>query len=286
MKKSTKNAGSNNRAALEDIGNKEWRFVEIPYEAEMKFNDLLDARDFGSVTPAEMERQLRELLHEAPNFIDVYHHLAMLLEQRGKSQEAQLLWQQAVNIGMQCFIEQFSSAGNKLEWGWLENRPFLRSYHSLGLQYMESGNTEMALSAFKTILSLNPGDNQGVRALVVDCCLKLKMYKDVLAICKKSQDDHMAETIYGRVLAMIALKQMAQAEKVFKHAVAALPLVAAEIVKARHPRPRNMDEGRYTVGGADQAWYYWQQAGKYWEEVPGAIDFVREGLQGRLYSED
>src|SRR6266571_952671 len=233
MKKSAKNARSNNRAVLEDLGNKEWRFVEIPYEAEMKFNDLLDARDFGSVTPAEMERQLKELLHEAPNFIDVYHHLAMLLDQRGKVLEASLLWQQAVNIGMQCFIEQFSSAGNKLEWGWLENRPFLRSYHSLGLQYMENGNTEMALSVFKTILSLNPGDNQGVRALVVDCCLKLKMYKDVLAICKNSQDDHMAETIYGRVLALVALKQLVKAEKALKQAVTVLPLVAVEIVKAR-----------------------------------------------------
>ena len=281
MKKSVKKASAGNRATLEDIGNKEWRFVEIPYEKEMKFNDLLDARDFGSVTPAEMERQLRELLREAPNFIDVYHHLAMLLDQRGKSQEAQLLWQQAANIGMQCFIEQFSTAGNMLEWGWLENRPFLRSYHSLGLQYMENGSTEMALSVFKTILSLNPSDNQGVRALVVDCCLKLKMYKDVLTVCKDSQDDHMAETIYGRVLALVALKQMVKAEKAFRQAVAVLPLVAAEIVKARHTRPRDMHEGRYTVGGADQAWYFWREAGKYWEEVPGAIDFVREGLKGR-----
>ncbi len=280
MKKITKSVCTN-RAFLEDVRNKEWRFAEIPYDTEIKFNDLLDARDGGGVSPAEMERQLRDLLHEAPNFIDVYHHLAMLLDQRGKGQEAQLLWQQAVNIGMQCFIEKFSNAGNKLEWGWLENRPFLRSYHSLGLQYMESGNTEMALSIFRTILSLNPGDNQGVRALVVDCCLKLKMYRDVLAVCKDSQDDHMAETIYGRVLALISLNRMAQAEKALLQAVAALPLVAAEIVKARHPRPRNMHEGRYTVGGADQAWYYWRDAGKYWEEVLGAIEFVREGLKGR-----
>ncbi|MDK9718688.1 MAG: hypothetical protein OEL57_12405, partial [Trichlorobacter sp.] len=108
------------RTVLEEVGNKEWRFAEIPYEAEMKFNDLLDARDYGKLSPAEMELQLRELLHEAPNFIDIYHHLAMLLDQQGKGQEASLLWQQAANIGMQCFIEQFSSSGNKLEWGWLE----------------------------------------------------------------------------------------------------------------------------------------------------------------------
>jgi len=57
--------------------------------------------------------------------------------------------------------------------------------------------------------------------------------------------------------------------------------VAAELVKAGHPRPRDMHEGRYTVSDADQAWYYWQKVGKYWEAVPRAIEFVREGLKGR-----
>ena len=44
MKKSGKNANPTTRAVPEDLGNKEWRFAEIPYETEMKFNDLLDAR--------------------------------------------------------------------------------------------------------------------------------------------------------------------------------------------------------------------------------------------------
>ena len=56
MKKTAKNARTNNRANLDDLGNKEWRFAEIPYDVEMKFNDLLEARDYGSASPAEMER--------------------------------------------------------------------------------------------------------------------------------------------------------------------------------------------------------------------------------------
>lgn len=280
MKKSRKTAGTTARATLENLGNKEWRFVEIPYETQMKFNDLLEERDFGGVSPAEMELQLRDLIAEAPNFIDAYHHLAMVLEERGKRQEASLLWQQAVNLGLQCFIEQFSAAGNRLEWGWLENRPFLRAYHALGLQHMDAGRPEMALAVFRTILVLNPGDNQGVRALAANCCLALKRYTEALAICEDVPGDHMAETVYGRVLALYALKRTNKAEKALREAVAAMPLVARELVKAKHPRPRNQREGRYTVGGADQAWYYWREAGELWEQVPGAIDFIREFLQG------
>lgn len=161
MKKSHKTADTTARATLEDLGNKEWRFAEIAHETEMKFNDLLEERDFGGVSPAEMERRLRELIHEAPNFIDAYHHLAMVLEERGKRQEASLLWHQAVNLGLQCFIEQFSAASNRLEWGWLENRPFLRAYHALGLQHVDAGRPGMALAVVWTILALNPDDNQG-----------------------------------------------------------------------------------------------------------------------------
>ena len=280
MKKSHKTADTTARATLEDLGNKEWRFAEIAHETEMKFNDLLEERDFGGVGPAEMERRLRELIHEAPNFIDAYHHLAMVLEERGKRQEASLLWHQAVNLGLQCFIEQFSAASNRLEWGWLENRPFLRAYHALGLQHLDAGRPEMALAVFKTALALNPGDNQGVRALAVNCCLALKRYSEALTICEDAPGDHMAETAYGRVLALYALKRVARAEKALREAVAAMPLVARELVKARHPRPRDLRAGRYTLGGADQAWYYWREAGEFWAQVPGAIDFVRDILKG------
>lgn len=243
MKKSRKTTDTTARAALEDLGNKEWRFAGIAHETEMKFNDLLEERDFGGVSPAEMERRLREQIHEAPNFIDAYHHLAMVLDERGKRQEAGLLWQLAVNLGLQCFIEQFSAAGNRLEWGWLENRPFLRAYHALGLQHLDAGRQEMALSIFRTILALNPGDNQGVRALAVNCCLALKRYAEVPAICEDAPCDHMAETVYGRVLALYALKRTTKAEKALREAVAAMPLVDRELVKAKHPRPRNLRAG-------------------------------------------
>lgn len=82
-------------------------------------------------------------------------------------------------------------------------------------------------------------------------------------------------------MALFALKRIPSAEKALRQAFTVLPLVAEELVKTRHARPRNMREGHYTVGGADQAWYYWQEAGEHWVQVPGAIKFVRELLKER-----
>lgn len=53
----------------------------------------------------------------------------------------------------------------------------------------------------------------------------------------------MAETVYGRVLALYALKRTTKAEKSLREAVAAMLLVSRELVKSRHPRPRNLREG-------------------------------------------
>ena len=49
--------------------------------------------------------------------------------------------------------------------GWLENRPFLRCLHGLALVKYEEGAIEEALRLFQELLSLNPNDNQGVRAM-------------------------------------------------------------------------------------------------------------------------
>jgi tetratricopeptide (TPR) repeat protein len=64
-----------------------------------------------------------------------------------------------VEIGKSCFPKNFSPGKDRLEWGFLENRPFLRACHNLGLLYLERGNAEKALSVFEDMLAMNPNDN-------------------------------------------------------------------------------------------------------------------------------
>lgn len=50
-----------------------------------------------------------------------------------------------------------------LEWGHIDNRPFLRCLHGLGLCLWRLDLIDEATTVFERMLCLNPGDNQGVR---------------------------------------------------------------------------------------------------------------------------
>ena len=50
-----------------------------------------------------------------------------------------------------------------LEWGFIDNRPFLRCMHGYGLTLWRLGRFKEAQQIFERMLWLNPSDNQGVR---------------------------------------------------------------------------------------------------------------------------
>jgi hypothetical protein len=54
-----------------------------------------------------------------------------------------------------------------------------------------------------------------------------------------------------------------------------LPLVRKELLKTRHRLPRIARPYVVTLGGADEAYYYWEQCGRFWEEDPEALEWLR-----------
>ena len=50
-----------------------------------------------------------------------------------------------------------------LAWGLVDNRPFLRCLHGLGISSWRLGAREQAAAVFRRMLWLNPDDNQGAR---------------------------------------------------------------------------------------------------------------------------
>lgn len=270
---------------LRDTGDNEWSF-EYPRLTERewdRFYDILDLWNSGTRgNISKSERHYRRLLREYPEFIDVYHQLAILLDETDRSQEAFLLWEKAANLGLSCIPQNFSIGKDLLPWGFLGNRPFLRVYKAFGLALMERGKHENALDIFTNILSLNPNDNQGVRALAIDRNFMLKRPWEVMGISQHYPQDIMPEVLYGRVLALYQLGLKAEAEIELSTAVEYLPLVTKELLKKRHTRPKELYLDSVTVGGPDEAYYYWIEQGQYWKNTPGAIDFVRDYIQNNV----
>jgi tetratricopeptide (TPR) repeat protein len=256
----------------------EWEFV---YPAV--YGDLMDEFHTGCESYEEgnldeAERIFRGVLAQMPDHLDAIHHLAMVLSDRGLLTEARDLWEQTSRIGHKAFPQDFELGRDRLEWGWLENRPFLRCLHGLALARYDDGETGEALSLFQELLSLNPNDNQGVRAIAVEALFKLGRFEGALEITEQYPDDVMSETLYGRALALFKLGQRRRASAALREAIKYLPLVAKELLKVRHRLPKTARPDAVTMGGADEAYYYWERSGRFWEADTEAIEWLRKGV--------
>ncbi|MBM4461779.1 MAG: tetratricopeptide repeat protein [Chloroflexi bacterium] len=265
---------------LSQVAPHEWEFVYPDI-----YDDLMDEFYRGCELYGEgdfdgAERVFEAVVAQMPDHLDAIHHLALVISERNSVDRSRDLWDQAVRIGRKAFPQDFQLGRDRLEWGWLENRPYLRCLHALALSRYEEGRTEEALRLYQELLCLNPNDNQGVRALAEHALFKLGRLEEALEITEQYRDDVMPETLYGRALALFKLGRRREATAALKEAVEYLPLVRKELLKTRHRLPRTAMPDRVTVGGADEAYYYWEDWGKFWEEDPEALEWLR-AITGR-----
>jgi len=239
---------------------------------------LGDAIDWMDVNPRLAKSQFRRLIRDYPEFLDAYYHLALTWYREGRMDQAHRIWRKGAELALKVLPANFSMKTDQLLWGFIENRPFLRLYFGYGLALMKRGEFERALEIFENTLSLNPNDNQGVRSFFVGCNFELGRPQAVLSICDRFRGDCLEHVAYGRVLALYQLGRVKAAAKALSFAVEYLPLIARELLKTRHRRIANWDEGGVVLGSQTQAYGYWLEHGKFWRNTPGALDFLRSEL--------
>ena len=248
---------------VERVGPHAWKFAERDWDVNDRFYTGCELWEAGQ-TPAALAI-FQDLFQRHPAHLDVRHSLAQLYAERGECDRAKALLEKPVALGRRTFPKEFRTGDRLewgwLEWGWLENRPFLRCLCSLGLVYEQEGRLEEALAIDQEQLSLNPNDNQGVRALAVTILFALKRPEEVIKVCTVYPDDGTPEVAYGRALALFQVGRDHEAITALKEAVRWRSRVAAELRKTRHRRPKSSIPGTITMGGADEAYEYWQYDG-------------------------
>jgi len=275
---------------LSRVAPHEWEFV-FPDA----YNDLMDEFHSGCESYEEgnldeAEKVFKMVLAQMPDHLDAIHHLALVLSERDLYDQARDLWEQAVRIGRKAFPQDFELGKDRLEWGWLENRPFLRCLRGLALARYKEGQIEEALRLFQELLSLNPNDNQGVRAMSQEALFELGRLEDALKLAEQYHNDVMPETLYGRALALFKLGRQREATAALREAVKYLPLVRKELLETKHHLPRTVRPDMVTCGGADEAYYYWEHWGRFWGKDPEALEWLRgitrrtnKALQGKSH---
>ena len=135
-------------------------------------------------------------------------------------------------------------------------------------------------------MSWNPDDNQGIRVLAIDCYFQLEQPEQVLEICDLFPEDGLAEVLYGRSLALYQVGEFERARDAMALAIENVPLVAHELIKSSHRKPRGMRMDRVALWSPEQAYLYWKEQGRYWKKTAGALHLVRQVLADLPPSKD
>jgi len=269
---------------LKQLGIHEWEFVHPDGYADT-LDELGRGCDFYEIGDfVKAEEIFKGIVSENPDHLDGLHHWALVREKSGDLNKAKELWEKAVLMGLKAFPESFEMGKDRLIWGFLDNRPFLRCYHGFGIVLLKTGGIKQANKIFTQMLKLNPNDNQGARASAVDSFFYLHEPEKVIKVCNLYPYDCLADTLYGRALASFQLGDKGVADKCLKHAIKLLPKLAKTIIQQNPKKPKFMYPYRITVGGEDEAYEYWQRNNIHWESTPGAKKWIKDILTKRKTS--
>ena len=162
-----------------------------------------------------------------------------------------------------------------LPWNDERNRPMLRMLFRLYLLRTEAGADRSATELLELLLALNPRDNHGVRAELMNHFLRHGEDDRALALAQQFPTDVLADLAYGEVLALYRLGHQEQAARALHEAMGRLPRIPRFLLRKRIKRPV-LNASGFTTGSDDQAWLYREAMRDVWEAEPGLLAWMKK----------
>ncbi len=268
---------------VQECAPNEWMFTPDPKSMRKILPDLDAAEDLMMEGEfKKSEQKFRKIIKEMPDCIEAHNGLYHCLCYQDQEIQAFKDLERTLSLISQALPEKIFTKEQRVAWGFIDNRAFLRLYASLGMAYFEANLLNEAKPIFEQLMAWNPNDNQGIREYLIETYFKLKDPDSVLGLCSHYPEDALAGVIYGRPLALCMKGDSAKARKALKNAIEYLPRVAEELLKEKHPKPKGLDPSYITVGGEDEAYCYWKSYGKFWKKNELAMNLLKEN-EANLY---
>lgn len=149
-------------------------------------------------TPTKRDRirKAEAALDISPDCADAY---SLLAEEKARSAaEARAYWEEAVKAGERALGEKFAEYEGHF-WGFHETRPYMRARAGLAWTLWHLGRRDEAFAHWREMLRLNPGDNQGIRYVLLSRLLEAGDDAGAGALLD-DYDDAAASWLYDRAL--------------------------------------------------------------------------------------
>lgn len=235
-----------------------------------ELDEALDRRGAGELTPAKYITVLKTLVERHPHFIDGHAHLGYALLEEGKPKLAFQACLRGFEVGERAIPERFTG---QIEWGFLENRPFLRAAHGVVLGHLRLGQRREAIALMERMLAWNPDDNQGIRYLIGSEYLRVGETGKADRVVA-DEAPHYPPYHYEHALLRFRAREFVDAATSLRLGFVANCYVAEILTGNPDPAPLAIWHGS-NLSEPETAQEYVGRYGDLWKRTPGAIAFVR-----------
>lgn len=206
-----------------------------------------------------------------PTHADAHNHLGIASLDRGRLSEAAKHFGSAIEGGVHRLVRDHGL----VEWGHLENRPYLRGLHNLALVHARRDEHAAAVRIWEQLLTLCPNDNQGVRFLLGEGYHRLDRLDDAIVAYERALEE--PGCCYGLAMALHEQGEQEHVGVAFVRAFARNRYVASMLLGERWERA----PGRQATNMAEPEWAsdYVKRSGDLWRRVEGGAELLRKWWQ-------
>ncbi|MBK1702308.1 SEC-C domain-containing protein [Thiococcus pfennigii] len=166
------------------------------------------------------------------------------------------------------------ASSRTIPWRAARNQPALRLLFRHYLYLIEADRPGRATAVLEDLLRLNPRDNHGVRADLMNHYLRERRDDEALELARRFPDDRLADLIYGEVLALYRLGEPERAAQALDLAVGRLPSIPAYLTRQRI-KPPQPPRWPSAPSGEVQAWLYREAMRDVWAAEPGILAWLK-----------
>lgn len=253
--------------AIESLGprQKKFAFPRLSPEVQSLYRDL--------------RVDLSDLLVFYPEFLDVRTEIAMHALFTGFEEGALGLFDMNREISRKA-MSSASASACAYPWESGDNRPYLRSTREHAYALCRVGQIDQAMHLASEVVAHDAEDRTGARAVLAHAQLEAGQYARALELTAGPSSSGNLELALARVLACLALGWQEEAFYSLAEAYRSWPAVVEEVIRDG-PTRCSQETLIYPVTEIEQAERYALDYFRLWEDVPGAMSFVRRFLGAR-----